>query len=208
MREDSDRSTDRSGAVSLWLFFTVLYLLMTGGHVYSPDALVMARTTESMVERGELAVPDPGYPEGFLTTGRDGRSYAKYGLGMPLVGAPFFAAGKGLGLLATPETTEKLFSGPRFLWYDPRVPEESWPLFGLSLTAAPLAAGVVALIFLLAVEIGYGRRAGLVLAAVVGLATPLLVYAKTFFSEPLSALGLVLAALAGVRWLRRRESGA
>lgn len=196
---------DRSRAVSLGLFFTVLYLLMTGGRVYSPDALVMARTTESIVERGELAVPDPGYPEGFLTSGREGRRYSKYGLGMPVLGVPFFALGKGLGSLASEGTTEQLFSGPRFLWYDPRDPRESWPFFGISLTAAPLTAGAVALLFLLGRELDYGGRSSLVLAGVAGLASPLLVYAKTFFSEPLSALGVTFAVLAGIRWLRRRR---
>lgn len=194
--EDSDSGT----SLLLLLFLTLLYAVSTGGHVYSPDALTMARTSESLVDRGELAVPDPGYPPGFLTEGREGRRYAKYGLGMPLAGAPFLVLGRGVGAVVGPDVAAPLFTGPRFLWYAPEDPRDAWSFFGISLTAAPLVAGAVSLLFLLARAAGYGRPGSLAIAAVAGLASPLPVYAKTFFSEPLALVGITGAAWALTRW--------
>ena len=199
-RAGGSGSGDLRTAALLLLAFTLVYGLGTGGHVYSPDALTMARTAESLVDRGELAIPDPGYPPGFLTKGREGRTYAKYGLGMPVAAAPFVLVGRGVGALVGPELAGPLFSGPRFLWYDPADPGDGWTFFGASLTAAPLAAGAVALLFLVARAVGIERRGSLALAAVAGLASPFPVYAKTFFSEPLAAVGVTGIAWTLARW--------
>lgn len=167
----------------------------------------MARVTESLIERGELAVPDPGYPPGFLTTGRAGRTYSKYGVGLSVVAIPGYLIGRGLAR-ALPASSSVPLVGPTFLWYDATDAATAWRFFGMSLTNALIVAGVCTLLFLLTVELGYCRRTALQLVALAALATPLWIYSKTFFSEPLAALLLLLFALNSVRWQRRVESRA
>lgn len=186
-----------------WLFtgLTLLWVGMTGGHVYSPDGVVMARVAESLVERGSLAVPDAGYPPGFLARGADGASYGKYGLGLSFAAVPGYLLGRSLAALA-PSGVEAAFVGPRFLWYDAADAGTALRFFGVSLTNAPLAAATVTLLYLLALEAGLAARTALAAAAVAALASPLLVYGKSFFSEPLAGLGLVASAWALARWRR------
>ena len=144
---------------------------------------------------------DPGYPPNFLVAGADGRRYGKYGVGFPLWAAPFHAAGAALAGVA-PAGSEAVFAGPRFLWYDAGDRAAAFRFFGVALANAPLVAGACALLYLIALELGLGAGAGVAAALLAGLGSPLLVYAKTSFAEPLTALGLTAAAWAVARWRR------
>ena len=202
MQADPRQQADPRRA-ALWLFagLALLYAAMTGGHVYSPDGVVMARVTESLVERGELAVPDRGYPPGFLAPGAGGRLYGKYGLGLSFAAVPGYLLGRGLAGVA-PAGVEAAFVGPRFLWYDAGDRGEALRFFGMSLTNAAVAAAACALLYLLALEVGLPAGTALLAFGVAAGASPLLVYGKSFFSEPLAALGLTAAAWALARWRR------
>ncbi len=184
----------------LFVCFTLLYLLTGGGHVYSPDGVIMGRVTESLVERGSFAIEDPGYPPGFLTLDPAGRPHGKYGVGLSFAAIPGYLVGRGLEL-ALPEEAAGALVGPEFLWYDADRPE-AWRFFGLSLTNAPVSGALCALFYLLVWELSERRSTALIVATALGLATPLWVYAKSFFSEPLAALLLVLFALSARRWQR------
>ena len=193
--------------IALWIFLglTLINVGITAGRVHEPDGVVMARTAGAIVERGTLALEDPGYPPGFLTPGTGGRLYGKYGVGFPVWSAPFHAAGRALESVA-PAGSERAFTGARFLWYDAGDRDEAFPFFGVSLANAPLVAGACALLYLLALELGLGAGVGVAAALIAGLASPLLVYAKSSFAEPLTACGLTAAAWALARW--RRGTGA
>ena len=71
-----------------------LYLLFLPAHpLTSPDEEVLLRTTVSLL-RGERGAVPP-LPLGFATkTGRDGREYSQYGLGLPLASTPFLAVAR------------------------------------------------------------------------------------------------------------------
>ena len=195
--------------VAGWLFagLTLVYVGATGGRVHEPDGVVMARTAGAIVERGTLALEDPGYPPGFLTQGADGRLYGKYGIGFPVWSAPFHAAGRALEPVA-PAGSERAFAGARFLWYDAGDRDQAFPFFGVSLANAPLVAGACALLYLIALEVGLGPGVGVAAALIAGLASPLLVYAKSSFAEPLTACGLTAAAWALARWRRGARAAA
>jgi len=78
-------------AVVLFFAFLGLYLLTMGGHLYSPDEELMFRTTQSLALRGSLAVEPLA---GFATKrGIDGRQYAQYGIGQPVLSIPLYYFG-------------------------------------------------------------------------------------------------------------------
>lgn len=192
--------------VAGWLFagLALVYVAITGGHVYEPDGVVMARTSESIVERGSLAIEDPGYPPGFLIEGLAGKKYGKYGVGLPIAAVPFHLLGRAMAAVA-PEGAERAFVGPRFLWYDASERERAFRFAGVALTNGVVVAAACALLYLLVLELGYAARTALGVALVVGLASPLLVYTKTFFTEPLATLGLTLLAWGMARWRNRPD---
>ncbi|MGE5233879.1 MAG: phospholipid carrier-dependent glycosyltransferase [Acidobacteriota bacterium] len=175
----------------LFAFLALVYALSTGGHLYSPDAVLRGRVTESIALRGALDVDPRGIPPGFLAIGRGDRAYAKYEAGASLAALPFFALGEGLARIAPAEAAAPLFSGPLFLWYRPDQPLDDWRFFGVGLTNAAVIAAAAALLFALARRLGYEPRTALLVALLAGLASPLWVYTKDLFAEPLAALGLV-----------------
>ncbi|MBI4484264.1 MAG: hypothetical protein HY652_15425 [Acidobacteria bacterium] len=168
-----------------------LYLLTAGGHFYTGDEETLFRVTESLVSgrRGAIdrrweVVDDRGartYAFAYGFEGVGGNYYGKYGIGQSLAAVPFYGLGSAASQLL-----------PR---YDRR-----WILrFFVSLTNTLVAAASVAVFFSLARALGCGPRAGLLLALVLGFATPLWVYAKTFLSQPLMLCLLLSSFLAAVR---------
>ncbi len=174
----------------VFVFLLLVYVVSTGGHLYSPDAVLRGRVTESLVTRGALDVDPRGIPPGFLSLGRGGLAYPKYEAGASLVAVPFCVVGDGLARLAPEAATAPLFSGPLFLWYRADQPE-AWRFFALALTNAVVIAGAVALLAALALRLGYPPQTAGRVALLAGLASPLWVYTKDLFAEPLAALGLV-----------------
>lgn len=184
-----------------WLF--LFFALGTGGHLYSPDAVLRGRATEGLVLRGSLAVDPTGIPPGFLAPGRDGKMYSKFDGGMSVAAIPFFVIGDGLARWA-PAATGPLFAGPRFLWYHPEDRADAWHFFGMGLTNAAVVAATCALLFALLARLGYGAAPSLATAAVAAFASPLWVYTKDMFAEPLVGFGLLLFAFG---WQRARAGG-
>lgn len=192
----------RRDTLALFGWLSLVYLLGTGGHVYSPDGVMRGRTTESLVERGTLEIDGRGVPPGFLARGRGGGMVAKYEGGLSLAAVPFYLVGRALAGLASPDTA-RLFAGPRFLWYDPADPGDDWRFFGLGMTNVAVVAALGALLYALALRLGYTPRAALATALVAAFASPLWHYSKDFFAEPLAGLGLLVFALAVERQARR-----
>jgi hypothetical protein len=102
-----------------WIFvgFTCLYLLLGGGHIYSPDGVVMFRVTESLLD-GEGAAIEPlaNWPTfgGVAVVDPDSgaeRFFAKYGLGQSLAAIPAVLVGRALAPLV-PVSERGLFDTP------------------------------------------------------------------------------------------------
>ncbi|MBN1977762.1 MAG: glycosyltransferase family 39 protein [Anaerolineae bacterium] len=192
---------DRRTACLVGLFLLLIYLLLTSLRIGSGDGETIYQATRSFVEGRGFAIPPPspdavvldpfgepippeklrgGGPYG--AWGSDGRYYAQYGVGQSLLAVPFYLLGRGIHRLT------------------------GWGTEGFVTRAAvmllnPVAlAGAGGVLYCLARRLGYGGGAAVGVALVAGLATPLLVYGETFFSEPLVALALLVAvwaALAG-----------
>lgn len=136
----------------LFAGFAALYLTTLSGH-YGGDGFSSYLTAESLVLDGDLAILDRpfGIPElsrgtqGTSPEGADGRRYSRYGLGLPLLEAPLYAAGLLLARAA------------------PGIPHDYFTMAAVSTLNAFVTAAVAALLF--AAARGRGMRGRVSLAA-------------------------------------------
>jgi hypothetical protein len=163
--------TDRAATVCVFLFLAALYLVFSGDrydNIPVSDEYVMFKTTATLVEQGALRPKLDGPYAG---------QEAKYGLGQSLAALPLYLVARALNGLR-PD----------------RVPPEAIFFPVVYATNALICAAIGALFFAIARRLGYGRRTAIAGALVVGTATIVAVYSKSFFSEPLVALCLLGAA--------------
>ena len=160
-------------SATMAIFFALFgwYVLTMSGHTYTNDEETMLAAGQSLVERGTFALPID-----FLMTYRempDGNHYSRYGPGQSVLAVPFIIVGKMVGYLGPDYARDFLLR-----------------LFVLLLPALATAA-TAALLTAWARDVGYSRRVAMGVGLVYGLslAWP---YSRTFFSEPLSNLLLVL----------------
>ncbi|MBU0492789.1 MAG: hypothetical protein KKA73_16190 [Chloroflexi bacterium] len=168
-------------SIALLALLLAVYLLAYAGEVQSSDELSMFCVTRSLTTRGTAdtdAIRWMGLQQGAY--GLDGRLYSKYGLGTSLAAVPLYALSRALPLdLGAVQTT--------------------WLLNPL------LTALTGVLVFLAVLELGYGDGPALAVGLCYGLCTLAAVYTQSFFSEPLSALGLFAAGYFLLRF-RNRQS--
>jgi len=182
---------------------TLLYVASSRGVLLYGDDTLMFQVTRSIVEDGDASVTSPTYAQvaadptldaaGFTASaipGEDGGRYAKYGIGQSLVAVPTYVA------------AEYLISHllPLDILVDPYGNQLTGTLvFGTGLVNALIGGATAALLFLLAVALGYRQRTALVLAGLLAFGTLLAHYAASFLSEPLAALCLTAVAYGLVR---------
>jgi len=169
-------------ALRLGMALTLLFLATAGGRITASDEYTMYRLTESLVTRRVVWVE-----AGNAEPGPGGHLYPKAALGEALAAAPFFAAGKLAALPFAPARKELVTRAVT------------------SLLNAFVGGALGALLFLLFLQVGASPRGAVFWSVATCLCTPLWVYAKSFLTEPLLALGLV-AGLYGA--LRFKDSGA
>jgi hypothetical protein len=175
------------------VFATVLLLALlasTWRFPLSSDGSAMLATAESLWSSGSLAIDsrftfDDGYsPSARL--GRDGRPYAKYGLGLPLVQVP---------VLAAADTLARVLSLPR---------ERARPVL-LSLLNPVLTALLGIVILALGRELGATPGAAAATALLSIVTTFAWVYAVTDGTEALQALVVGAAGWMLHRFTRSRR---
>ena len=174
-------------------FFLVLllYTCVSGGHIYSGDGIVMQRVTEAIWQRGEVSVrPISGYEDYAVRKGTDNQSYGKYGPGLSILSLPLYAAGRALAR-TIPESAVQAFDYPALLYFDRTDKEEVIPIFFTALTNAVVVAALGALLLNLLLMLGFSLPWAFAVALFFALGSPTPFFAKTFFSEPLAALGFL-----------------
>jgi len=141
----------------------LIYLAFLAPGISNIDGLSMLTVAESLVVNHNLTVPaDIGM------LGRDGNSYSKLYPLLSLLAVPFVAAGVALShLLGLPS-------------------HDLAAIFALVLPAL-LTAGTTSLVALLALRLGSTTEGAWLAALSFALGTIALVYARTFFAEPLLA---------------------
>ncbi len=177
-----------------WLFCFVLgvYLLTSSFRIDSGDGEAMYRVAYALATRGEVAIQplEAGHEllldaqgraarmkgvSGYGMVGRDGRFYAKYGLGWSLVAVPFVALAHVVHPLL-PSVEEGLLTRMAVLLVN------------------PLATAAAVSVFYLLARRFYREPTARLLALFLALGTPVWYYARSAFSEPL-AMFLLLGAL-------------
>src|SRR4051794_28760165 len=78
----------------LLLILALVYFFTAKGYLEVSDTSFSLQTAEAIVTRGRLDIPTS--PGGTLTAA-DGRSYSKYGIGLPLAFVPLVALSHLLG---------------------------------------------------------------------------------------------------------------
>jgi len=177
--------------LAIFLLLTGVYLLTMSGHTYSADEETMLAVTRGLLASGTVAVVvEDDAPVSALRPGRDGGRYSPYGVLPSLLALPLQA----LGGLAAP-------LGAGAADYASRFAVTALNASLTAATAALLAAWALRLLNVerraQSVEQNAARGATLwagALGLIYGLSTFAWPYARTFFSEPLAALLIMLAA--------------
>jgi hypothetical protein len=169
------RPRPRLVAAWIFLFLSAIYLATFGGHLYTGDGAEMCKTAESLILHGDLALT-PGV-DGRLGgyAGTDGRHYSPYALGLSVIEAPLFGAGRlAATLLHLSEDSRRVLAQAAAISVNVLV-----------------TAATAALLFLLLAGIGCANRAAVTTSLLYGLGTMAWVYSKHDFAEPLAALALL-----------------
>jgi hypothetical protein len=161
---------DRRRVVLLFVVVACGLLLVQAGQVTSSDGASSLEVAKSIVNDRDLTVPAAdGVP------GRDGETFSKYGLGLPLLAALPYALVKPLTALVGKDREAASF-----------VAASVMPL---------VVAGIVVLAYLLGRRLGSSSRSALVVAFGIAFGTFLMPYSKEFYSEPLVCLALLACFL-------------
>jgi hypothetical protein len=179
--------------LKVFVLFLALFAATTSAHIYTIDGCLNYMVTKSMGRYGTLAIPK------FMMTveGRDGRDYSKLGIGQSLVSLPLFWLGSLVERLSPRNPAFIAYSeqvtiprGSHAITAEPQTlihlsDREGAPIFFVTLTNALVAAAVCLLFWLILGGFGASRTWALAGTAMLGFATPLWVYARDLFGEPL-----------------------
>ena len=177
-----------SSAGLLAVVFTSLYVAFGPGCFFSVDEVAVQETAQALFQRGTLDVPAMNTTR----SGIGGSYYAHRGPALGYLAMPFVAignllddsfgsmkggvaAGQPIGTLEHP-----LRWGGRL------------SIFSALIVNALVGGATVAILFLIAIRLGAGERAALMMAGAAGLSTLLASETTHFFSHPLEAFLLLL----------------
>jgi hypothetical protein len=162
--------------LAIFLLLSGFYLLTMSGHTYSPDEETMLAVTRSLLARGEVAVraEEVGTVAALRPGRADGR-YSPYGVLPSLLAMPLHVLG---ALMGGTEPAARDFASR----------------FAVTAMNGLLTAATAALLAAWAMRLGATGTWAAGLGLLYGLASFAWPYARTFFSEPLAALLIMLAA--------------
>jgi hypothetical protein len=183
----------------IFFFFLALFAVTTAGHIYTIDGYLNYSVTKSVASHGTLAIPK------FMMTveGRQGRYYSKLGVGQSLVGLPFYGVGSLVERIAPGSPLFRAYSGSfeiphggELITSKPQTliktsDEDGARVFFTTLTNAAVAAGLCLIFWMLLTAFGVSASVAFGGTLLLGFATPLWVYSRDLFAEPLFACSLV-----------------
>jgi hypothetical protein len=184
---------------SIFFFFLVLFAVTTAGHIYTIDGYLNYSVTKSMASRAALDIPK------FMMTveGLEGRHYSKLGIGQSLVSLPFYGMGSLVERIAPENRIFRAYSRSFEFPHDndlistkPQTliktsDKDGARVFFTTLTNATVAAALCVLFWMLLRSFGISPGLAFVGTLLLGFATPLWVYSRDLFAEPLFACCLV-----------------
>ena len=146
------------------------YALSGGGRIVGSDEVTMLELSRAMLS-GRIDVP-----AGATLQGRGGLHYTKNAPGQAILAAPLVAVAEGVCRAAGLEPGRRTLA-LRFV---------------VSFFNAAVTAVLLGVFYLFTRWLGVGASAAMLATLLLGLTTPLWVYAKSFMAEPLQALGVLL----------------
>lgn len=171
------RAGSRRSGFWLFVFLTAVYLLSYSGGFHAIDEVSVVAMTESLAKHGQVTTDQIWWSLNWTPSqgriGPDGHLYSKKGVGSALLGLPFY-------------------------WLSLRLSDllDSLPEIGavraLMLANALVTALTGWLLYACVRRLGYVSAVAAITALGYGLGTMAWPYAKYFFSEPLTALGLMV----------------
>jgi hypothetical protein len=185
--------------LKVFVFFLALFIATTAGHIYTIDSSLNYTVTKSMARHGTLAIPK------FMMTveGKDGRHYSKLGVGQSVAGLPLFWLGSLVERISPDNPAFRAYSQGVTIPHEggmvalePQTlirlsDREGAPLFFTTLTNAFVAAWVCLVFLLILRRFGVSDGWALAGTAVLAFATPLWVFARDLFGEPLFTASLL-----------------
>ncbi len=178
--------------VALWIFlsFLVLYVGLTRGRFISTDEIQVYQVTQSIWERGSLAISSPEAPRG-----RDGHRFAVVNSGISIAAVPLYAAGKAVEYVLKSvggETLLSAFSGPVT-----ERPGDRWGgepgIFFVNLFNCFVTAAICALFYCFSRRLGCSVNGSLVSSILLGLTTYIAPFSTGFFQHSSEAFFLLAA---------------
>ena len=184
------RAATVSARRACWgVFFLSLagFLLTSSGHYTGQDQEYYFRTARALVLERSFAIEPMNVLNEAGRIGPDGRFYAHYAPGLPLLMAPVVLVGRGL---------EGVTQGVRshYTW-DTRDEADKASRFLVSYLNAPVTAATAALLALLVLRLGYPTPAAVFTAMAYGFATFAWGQARVVFADPLQGLLILLGAV-------------
>ncbi len=208
------RHQERQQTVAFLVFCVCAYLLTAPGRIVFPDDEIVYQTTASLGERGALDIQgiprrtgEPkGRPNGTFgwAEGTDGRRYGFFGHGLSVVALPAY----GLGTLAArraPPTWRHAVRSNHFSVHR-RSQAADWPRLVVSLTNCLLTPLAAWLLIVWVRALGFRRSTAVLLGFAFAFGTLAWPYTRTFLSEPLSTVLLLLGAVAVTRYHHHRSA--
>jgi hypothetical protein len=184
---------------NIFLLFLALFAITTAGHIFTVDSYLNYAVARSLGSDGSLAIPR------FMMTveGRDGYHYSKLGIGQSVAVLPLYLVGSLVEHYAAGNQAFTAYSREFAIPHDSgRIRAEPQTLIRISdedgarvffsaLTNAFVTAGLCLMFWLVLGRFGLSRAGALWGTILLAFSTPVWIYARDLFSEPLFALSLV-----------------
>ncbi|MCE5230931.1 glycosyltransferase family 39 protein [bacterium] len=192
----------------IFLIVLAAYALTAAGHLFSPDEEIVFRTTRALASGRGLAI-EP-LPSGEATRPAnppraDGREYAQYGIGQPILAMPLVWIGNGLARIGGDRAWQRLYGnqpfGPAQIGFAPTAAELA-PRWACSWFNILLGAAMAVLVYFLCLEAIETPKYAVLAALLYALGSMAWPHSRAFFTEQLAAFCLMLSFYALARSLR------
>ena len=187
----------------LMIFLVTLaaYTLTAGGHLFTTDEEIVARTTGSLATGQGMLIEPLG--SGFASAAAarpdaQGREYGQYGLGQPLLAVPFYWAGLGLSHMGGDRFWRKVYGQPSFspaaLGVEPTARELA-PRFMLSWFNILASSLLAVVLYGICLQVTGDTRASAWAALLYALGSVAWAHSRPFFTEICTTLFVMISLL-------------
>ena len=169
--------------LGLYLLLFAVYLPTTIGHFWNNQQLAVYLTTQSLVEKGSLAIQ----PFFEAVQGPSGEYYSVWGLGQALLSIPLYLLGRQVERIGSP-VLQQYFSGPALGEWGGTI-----PIFFVNLLNVFVSPLICLVFYRFELRLGFSRRAALFTSLLLGFSTQIWLGAHDYFQHPLETLLLLVS---------------